>query len=85
MPYLLDSSIETFIYILKMLIFNFFPLVKKEVLSFIDDIEFKLPGPKVSTAESFIPDSYILANERTIQYWLHSSSVPTFKAVHTTV
>lgn len=62
-----------------------FPLVKKEVLSFIDDIEFKLPGPKVSTAESFIPDSYILANERTIQYWLHSSFVPTFKAVHTTV
>lgn len=59
-----------------------FSLVKKEVLFFIDDIEFKLPGPKVSIVESFIPDSYILANERTMKYWLHSSSVPTFKAVH---
>ena len=62
-----------------------FSLVKKEVLFFIDDIEFKLPGPKVSTVESFIPDSYILAKERTIKYWLHSSFVSTFKAVHTTV
>ena len=62
-----------------------FSLVKKEVLFFIDDIEFKLPGPKVSTVESFIPDSYILAKERTIKYWLHSSLVSTFKALHTTV
>ena len=75
--FLLFYQSSSFLYI--------FSLVKKEVLFFIDDIEFKLPGPKVSIVESFIPDSYILANERTMKYWLHSSFVPTFKAVHTTV
>lgn len=43
---------------------SIFSLVKKKVLLFIDNIEFKLSEPKVPIVESFMSDSYIVANER---------------------
>lgn len=42
-------------------------LCQKEVLLFIDNTEFKLPESTVSTEESFMSDSNISANGRTIK------------------